>query len=305
MFKKAERKQAKLRLCLTGPSGAGKSYSALQIAKGLSPNNGKIAMLDSENGSGELYSNLTDYDIAQLTPPFHPQNYIEMIKAAAKAGYDVLIIDSLSHCYNGVGGLLDLHQQATMNRRDRNSFAAWSEITPIQNRLIDTILSAPLHIIATLRTKTAWEVVENDRGKKAPVKVGLSPIQREGLDYEFSVVFDLSSDGHIATASKDRTGLFDGEQFTPSPSTGQKLLKWLKTGIDQTEASTKLLTGLQSQVSSADTLSKLKTVWQEHEQDIENQLIPEHIDILKSDWLSKKKSLINNSSVSTTSHPSH
>jgi hypothetical protein len=184
MFRKAERKQSKLRLCLTGPSGAGKSFSALQIARGLSPN-GKIAMLDSENGSGELYSHLADYDVAPLSPPFHPQNYIEMINAAVKAGYDVLIIDSLSACYNGAGGLLDLHQQATMNRRDRNSFAAWSEITPIQNRLIDTILSAPLHIIATLRTKTSWEVVENSRGKKAPVKIGLSPIQREGLDYEF------------------------------------------------------------------------------------------------------------------------
>jgi hypothetical protein len=300
MFKKAEKKQAKLRLCLTGPSGSGKSFSALQIARGLSPK-GKIAMLDSENGSGELYSNLTDYDIAQITPPFHPQKYIEMINAAAKAGYDVLIIDSLSHCYNGAGGLLDLHQAATMARRDRNSFAAWSEITPIQARLINTILSAPLHILCTLRTKTSWEIVENDRGKKAPVKVGLAYQQREGLDYEFSVVFDLSSDGHVATVSKDRTGLFDGEQFTPSVDTGKKLHKWLNIGIDQSEASTKLLANLQSQISSANTLSTLKTVWQENEHDIDNQLIPEHIDTLKADWLSKKQSFaepINN-------HPSH
>jgi hypothetical protein len=300
MFKQAERKQSKLRLCLTGPSGAGKSFSALQIARGLSPK-GKIAMLDSENGSGELYSNITNFDIAQITPPYHPQKYIEMINAAAKANYDVLIIDSLSTCYNGVGGLLDLHQHATKSRRDRNSFAAWGDITPIQNRLIDTILSAPLHIIATLRTKTAWEVVENERGKKAPVKVGLSPIQKEGVDYEFSVVFDLSTDGHVATASKDRTGLFDGEQFTPSTETGKKLNKWLNIGIDQSEASTKLLVDLQSQISSSDTLSSLKTVWQENEQIIEDQLVPEHIDALKADWLSKKQSFadpINN-------HPSH
>jgi hypothetical protein len=299
MFKKATRKQSKLRLCLTGPSGAGKSFSALQIARGLSPK-GKIAMLDSENGSGELYSNITNFDIAQITPPYHPQKYIDMINAAAKANYDVLIIDSLSHCYNGVGGLLDLHQQATKSRRDRNSFAAWGDITPIQNRLIDTILSAPLHIIATLRTKTAWEVVENERGKKAPVKVGLSPIQKEGVDYEFSVVLDLSSDGHVATASKDRTGLFDGEQFTPSIETGKKLHKWLNIGIDQSVASTRLLGNLQTQISSSDTLSSLKTIWQENEQIIEDQLVPEHIDALKADWLSKKQSFapINN-------HPSH
>ena len=289
MFKKAERKQAKLRLCLTGPSGSGKSYSALQVAKGLSPN-GKIAMLDSENGSGELYSDIADYDIAQITPPFHPQKYIEMINTAAKAGYDVLIIDSLSHCYNGAGGLLDLHQQATMNRRDRNSFAAWSEITPIQARLINAILSSPLHIIATLRTKTAWEVVENDRGKKAPVKVGLSPIQREGLDYEFSVVFDLSTDGHVATASKDRTGLFDGQQqFQPSENTGKQLLQWLDSGVDVEESSTKQLAAFKEQLYKSDSIQSMKDWWHLNEPAID-QLLPEHIQEVKSCWLSKKES---------------
>jgi nucleoside-triphosphatase THEP1 len=310
MFNKAERKRSKLRLCLTGPSGAGKTYSALQIAKGLISNpNEKIAMIDTEKGSGELYSHLVDFDIAQLQPPFLIQKYIDMITTASQAGYSVLIIDSLSHGWIGEGGLLDQHQKVTQSRRDRNSFAAWGEITPMQNRLIDTILSTPMHVIVTLRTKTAWEVVENDRGKKQPVKVGLAPQQREGLDYEFSVVFDLSPDKHIAIASKDRTGLFDGEQFTPSPATGKKFLQWLDSGIDQSEASTQLLTNLQSQISSSDTMASLKAVWQQNEQMIENQLTSEHIEDLKTCWLSKKESFekpINNSSVSTmTSHPTH
>jgi hypothetical protein len=309
MFRKAERKQSKLRLCLTGPSGAGKTYSALQIAKGLQSNpNEKIAMIDTEKGSGELYSDLVDFDVAQLQPPFLIQKYIDMITNAGKAGYQVLIIDSLSHGWIGEGGLLDQHQKVTQSRRDRNSFAAWGEITPMQNRLVDAILSSPMHVIVTLRTKTAWEVVENDRGKKQPIKVGLAPQQREGLDYEFSVVFDLSPEKHIAIASKDRTGLFDQEQFTPSPATGKKFLKWLDSGIDQSEASEKILANLQSEIGSADNLSSLKMVWQQNEQDIENQLTNEQIETLQSCWLSKKKTFdgqINNHHVSDHAHPTH
>jgi nucleoside-triphosphatase THEP1 len=309
MFKKAERKQSKLRLCLTGPSGAGKTFSALQIAKGLLSNpNEKIAMIDTEKGSGELYSHLVDFDVAQLQPPFLVQKYIDMITNAGKAGYQILIIDSLSHGWIGEGGLLDQHQKVTQSRRDRNSFAAWGDITPMQNRLIDAILSSPMHVIVTLRTKTAWEVVENDRGKKQPVKVGLAPQQREGLDYEFSVVFDISPEKHIAIASKDRTGLFDGEQFTPSPATGEKFLQWLDSGVDPSEASSKLLTNLKSEITTANSLSSLKAVWQQNEQDIENQLSPEHIDDLKTCWLSKKESFdgkINNHPVSDPAHPTH
>jgi hypothetical protein len=233
LFKRAERKQAKLRLAICGPSGSGKTYSALLIAQGLG---GRVAMIDTERGSGELYADLSDYDVAQLTPPFTPDRYIELIKGAEAAGDNVCIIDSLSHAWTGEGGVLDLHDRAA--KAVKNSFTAWREVTPRHNALVDALLNADMHIIVTMRTKVAYEMVEetNASGKKVqkPVKIGLAPIQREGIDYEFTVVFDLSIDGHIASTSKDRTSLFDGQYFTPGIETGRKLLDWLNTGRDET-----------------------------------------------------------------------
>ena len=227
MFQKAQRNQTKLRLCLAGPAGSGKTYSALQIAKGLG---GRIAMIDSERGSGALYANICDYDVLQLNPPFDPKFYIEGIKAAEDAGYDVLIIDSLSHAWSGEGGILTIHDRVA--KAVRNSFDAWREVTPQHNLLVDAILSSTCHVIVTMRTKTGYEVI-TENGKTKVSKVGLAPIQREGLEYEFTCVLDLSAEGHIATASKDRTGLFDGIRFSPIPNTGRALLHWLENSQEE------------------------------------------------------------------------
>ena len=232
MFHKAHRGTSKLRLALMGPAGSGKTYSALQIAKGLG---GKIAMIDTERGSGSLYSHLVDFDVAELTPPFSPDRYVEAISAAEQAGYAVLIIDSLSHAWTGPGGVLDIHDKVT--KAVRNSFTAWREVTPDHNRLVDAMLGSACHVSVTLRTKTAYEVV-SEGGKTKVAKIGLAPQQRDGLEYEFTVVFDLSIDGHVATATKDRTSLFDGNYFTPDAETGVKILKWLNSGGCSTENET-------------------------------------------------------------------
>lgn len=224
MFKKAQRKAAKLRLALVGPSGSGKTYSALVIAKGLG---GRVALIDTERGSGELYSHLYEYDAAQLNPPFAPEKYIEGIKAAEAERYDILIIDSLSHAWSGEGGVLDLHDRAS--KSVRNSFAAWREVTPQHNALVDSILASSCHVIVTMRTKTAYEVT-NENGKTKVAKVGLAPVQRDGLEYEFTVVMDLSVDGHVANASKDRTGIFDGQHKVPDENMGRSLKYWLDGG---------------------------------------------------------------------------
>lgn len=224
MFKKAQRTEARLRLALCGVSGAGKTYSALLIAKGLLGGKGKIGMIDTERGSGALYSHMLDYDVAQLTSPFSPQKYIAAIKAAEEAGYGVLIIDSLSHAWAGEGGILDLHDKAA--KAVRSTFTAWREVTPQHNKLVDAILNSSCHIIATMRTKMAYEIQQED-GKTKVTKVGLAPIQREGLEYEFSVVLDLSVDGHIASASKDRTSMLDGLYFKPNEETGRWFREWL------------------------------------------------------------------------------
>ncbi len=269
MFRKAERKKAKLRLGILGPAGSGKTYSALLIAQGLG---GKVALLDTEHGSGELYSQMTDYDVATLTPPFTPQRYIEVIREAEKAGYNVLIIDSLSHAWQGEGGVLDMHDKASL--ATRNSFTAWREVTPHHNALVDAILQSPIHIIATMRTKTAYEVT-SENGKTKVAKVGLAPVQREGMEYEFTIVFDLSFDGHVATATKDRTSLFDGRHFVPNVETGKELLDWLESGVDTQNISEDIKDSLLERISQIENLFELRNWYKKHEYEI-NQLMPEH-----------------------------
>ena len=227
-FRKAERRKAKLRLGITGPAGSGKTYGALLVAFGLG---GKIAMIDTENGSGDLYSALGDYDVCALQAPYKVQKYLEAIKTAENAGYDVIIIDSLSHAWAGEGGLLDMQGKIADSGR-KNSFAAWREITPYHNKLVEAILSSPCHIIATMRSKMDYVQVENEHGKKEIRKVGLAPVQRDGMEYEFGTVFDLSAN-HVVNVSKDRTSLFDGQTFKLAEETGRILKNWLDSGIDK------------------------------------------------------------------------
>lgn len=231
-FKKAHRSKAKLRLAIAGPSGAGKTYSALLIASGIVPLE-KVAVIDTESGSADLYADLGGYSTVTINPPYSPQKYIEAIRAAEAAGFELIIIDSLSHAWNGEGGLLDQQGKAADSKYRGNSWAAWREITPLHNQLVETMLHTPLHVIVTMRSKT--EYIQTDvNGRKQIQKVGMAPIQRDGIEYEFTTVFDLSQN-HTATVSKDRTKLFDGQYFTPTADCGKALLQWLNTGAPATE----------------------------------------------------------------------
>ena len=227
-IRKAERRKAKLRLGITGPAGSGKTYGALQIAFGLG---GRIVLIDTENGSGDLYANLGEYDVCPLEAPYTVQKYLEAIKTCERYGYDVIIIDSLSHAWAGEGGLLEMHTKLTESSRSGNSYTAWGKVTPLHNQLIDAMLRSKSHIIATMRSKTEYAITQSDNGRSEIRKVGLAPVQRDGMDYEFGVVFDLSMN-HMATVSKDRTQLFDGQVFELSQETGQALSNWLNTGRD-------------------------------------------------------------------------
>lgn len=225
-IRKAERKKAKLRLGIAAPSGAGKTFSALMLAFGLG---GKVGLIDTEHGSGDLYAHLGDYDIIGIEAPYTVAKYTEALKAFEEAGYAVVIIDSLSHAWAGDGGLLD--KQGKIADRGTNSFAAWRTITPEHNALVDAMLRSPAHIIATMRSKQEYVLETNDKGKQTPKKVGMAPVQREGMEYEFTVMLDVDMH-HIASASKDRTGLFDGQFFKIDRDTGSRLLAWLETGTD-------------------------------------------------------------------------
>jgi len=235
-FHQAERRMSKLRLAIAGPAGSGKTYSALLIAFGMEAQSAKpkaqratIALIDTERGSGDLYAHLGPYDVCSITAPFEPEKYTAAIQAAEEAGYEVIIIDSLSHAWSGEGGILDLHGH--LADRSGNSWAAWRKVTPRHNRLVEAMLQSPCHIIATLRSKMEYtQVTEN--GKTAVKKLGMNPIQRDGMEYEFTLFLDLDLD-HLATATKDRTTLFDGRFFKPSQDTGRSLMAWLGEGKGQ------------------------------------------------------------------------
>ena len=222
----AERKRAKMKLALQGSSGSGKSMSALLLAHGMTDDWSKIAVIDTENGSASLYAHLGPYQVIQLSPPFSPERYIEAIKICEEAQVQVIIIDSISHCWEY---LLDIHANMP-----GNSFTAWAKITPRQSAFINKVLQSPCHVIATMRTKQDY-VLSEKNGKQVPEKVGLKAIQRDGVDYEFTIVLDLDL-SHYAVASKDRTNLFMGKpSFIIAEETGKQVLEWCNQGISVEE----------------------------------------------------------------------
>lgn len=253
MFKKAERKQAKLRLALAGPSGSGKTYSALLLAMGLG---GRIAVLDTEHGSASLYADLVDFDAMELHAPYSPERYIEVIVAAEQAGYDTLIIDSYSHEWTGSGGCLEQNETVAHQKFRGNTWAAWNETTPRHRRLTDKILTSSMHIICTMRSKT--ETVQGE-GKKI-LKLGMKSEQRDGTDYEFTVVLDLAHDGHIATAGKDRTKLFDQPELISS-ETGARLLNWLNSGLNPEDRAKEQLVDAIADIASAPDMAALESAY--------------------------------------------
>jgi len=223
--RRAQRSAAKLRLALDGAAGSGKTFSAIEIAFGLTDNKGKIVVIDTENQSADLYASLGEYDTVPLNPPYSPERYIAAIKKMEELGYDVIIIDSLSANWAGEGGALE--KQTSVTKRTGNGYTSWSEVTPGQNRLVEAMLSSKCHIIATMRSKMEYVMDKDQNGKTTIRKIGLMPIQRSGVEHEFTIVFDLDQE-HTASVSKDRSGLFDGKNFKPSRETGKQLKEWLR-----------------------------------------------------------------------------
>ncbi len=226
-LRKAERKQAKLRIGLSAPSGAGKTYSALLLASGIASSWDKIALIDTESGSGELYAHLGDYNVIQLEAPFSPERYIEAITAAEEAGMEVIIIDSTSHEWEGKGGCLEINESIAQAKFRGNPWSAWSETTPRHQRFIQAIVGSKCHIITATRNKIDTVMTEDKKVKK----VGTKEIQREGFEYELTVNFNIDRDTHKVMASKDRTEIFEGvDPFIITKETGKKLIDWALTG---------------------------------------------------------------------------
>ncbi|WP_333896634.1 ATP-binding protein [Mixta calida] len=258
-FEKAMRKKAKLRLALTGPSGSGKTYSALLVAKGIG---GKIAVIDTEKGSASLYSDVAEFDVLELDPPFSPERFIEAITAAEQAGYETLILDSITHEWSGVGGCLELVDTIAKTKFRGNTWSAWSEINPRHRLFLDSILRSPMHIIATMRSKTETAQVE-ENGRKKVAKLGMKSEQRDGVEYEFTTVLDIGHETHHAIASKDRTKLFsNSDPLILNEDAGKKLLGWLESGANPQEEALKQFVEAASAAESMDALKPLfEEVW--------------------------------------------
>lgn len=251
LFQKAERRQVKVKLGVTGPAGSGKTFSALRLAKGIA-GDGKVAFIDTENGSASLYSDRFDFDVLNVEAPFTPDKYVEAIKAAVDAGYKVAVIDSFSHAWEAV-----LDKKTAMDARGGNSFTNWGVAGKDLKTVLTEILQSDIHIIATMRSKTEYsQEKDSQSGKTVIKKLGLAPIMREGIEYEFSAVFDVGMN-HEAATSKDRTGLFVDKIFQVTEETGKQILAWLNTAkpAEQKPAPEK---ASQEQIAKLTELSKVE-----------------------------------------------
>ena len=226
-IKKAVRERVFLKLVITGPSGGGKTLGAIGVAKGLAPT-GKIGVIDSENRSASYYASRFDFDVIELEAPFTTQKYLEALRAFIDGGYEVVVIDSLTHEWAASGGILD--QKSQKDARGGNSFTNWNEMKQLHNKFVETLLQSKIHVVCTLRSKMEY-VMEEGANKKIEVKkIGLAPISSDGMEYEFGVMFDVERNSHLAIASKDRTGLFEGRSLNLDERVGRELADWLASG---------------------------------------------------------------------------
>lgn len=248
-LKQAQRKKAYLKLGISAPSGGGKTLGALLIGYGLMKEKypkenedfrwGKIAIVDTENGSGELYvgaeianTKIGHYNAVTLTAPFEAEKYIQAIDLCEESGIEVCIIDSTTHLWSGEGGLLE--QQSALSKRTGNGYTAWRDITPQHNKFVEKMLQTPMHIIATMRAKQEYALDKDDKGNNGfkVRKMGLEPEQRKGMEYEFTLFLEINAE-HEAFGSKDRTSIYDQKTFKIDPKVGQTLMEWLEGGTSE------------------------------------------------------------------------
>ena len=243
-LRQSSKKQARIKLALQGCAGSGKTYSALLLAHGLCNDWTKIAIIDSENGSADLYSHLGTYNVLNLSENFTPETYIEAIKVCEDAGIEVIIIDSISQCWDY---LLEYHANL-----QGNSFTNWQKVTPRINAFMQKILQSRSHVICTMRCKQDY-ILSEKNGKMVPEKVGLKAVMRDGIDYEFTIVFDINMK-HQAIASKDRTALFVNKpEFIITPATGQAILEWCNEGVS--------MEMIKSKINQAKTIEELTSIY--------------------------------------------
>jgi len=290
-LKQSQRQQVKLRLGLSGASGFGKTKSALLLAYGMTQDWSKIAVIDTENSSASLYSDLGNYNVLDLHAPYSPERYIQAIELCEKSNISVIIIDSVSHEWNCTGGCLEIHEKLG------GRFQDWANVTPRHQAFINKILQSPCHIITTTRRKIDYSLDIGSNGKTQVVKHGTKEITREGFEYELTINFELVNDDHLAKASKDRTGLFMNKpEFLITSQTGKQILEWCNAGIAETatlttSAKTEVTANLEelsehevyNQIQYCNSVSELLKLYNQY---------PQYQDSLKVDFENRKSFIL-------------
>ena len=275
-LEKSSRKQTKIKISLAGSSGSGKSFSAILLGYGLCNDFSKMCIIDTENYSASFYSHLGDFNVINLTAPFHPSKYVEAIQLCEQSGIEVVIIDNASHAWSGKGGCLELHDMETSKMRVPNSFTAWGLITPLYQAFIDAIINSSCHVISTLRSKSEYILAERN-GKQVPQKVGMAPMIRDGYEFEQSIAFDIDQ-MHKAFCTKDRSFLFqDRQPFVITTDTGRKILDWCNaaSGITANDIS--------KRINETVSIQDLLQLYQQY---------PQFKNVLQNEYEEKKRQII-------------
>jgi hypothetical protein len=282
-LQQTKRHNVKLRLGITGASGFGKTYSALQLAYGMTEDWSKIALIDTENASASLYSDLGNFNVLNLLPPYSPERYKEAISLCEASNMEVVIIDSITHEWQGAGGCLQIHEQLG------GRFQDWASVKPRHQKFIDKILQSKCHIITTTRRKTDYSLDVSSNGKSKVVKHGTKEITSEGFEYELSVNFELINENHLCKVSKDRTNLFSGKpEFIINGDVGKKLKSWCNQGAS--------LEMIQQEIKATTTLEGLRHLYQKYnslKQQITPLIMDRKVEIESTSQIIVNKHIIN------------
>ncbi|GAA4801769.1 AAA family ATPase [Litoribaculum gwangyangense] len=259
-LQQTKRHNVKLRLGISGASGFGKTYSALQLAYGMTNDWSKIAVIDTENASASLYADLGDFNVLNLNPPYSPERYIKAINICEEANMEILVLDSVSHEWQGDDGCLQIHEQLG------GRFQDWAKVKPRHQKFIDRILSSRCHIITTARRKTDYSLDVGSNGKSKVVKHGTKEITSEGFEYELTLNFELINENHLCKVSKDRTNLFQGKpEFIIDTEVGKQLKAWCHQGIS--------LENVLQEIRNITTVEGLRHLYHKHRA-IQKEILP-------------------------------
>ena len=254
-IRKAKREKIFVKVALIGPSGSGKSYGSLRLATGMASEikkktgkDAKILVANTESKRGEYYANEFNYDVVDIDPPHNPEKYVDVINFAIEQGYDILIIDSSSHEWEGKGGCLELQQQAG------GTYQSWAKVTPRHQKFINAIADSPIHIIATMRGKDQYEMNKDEKGRTQVQKLGVGAKQREGFEYEFTCSFLIDQKTNTCEVQKDNTHIFEHESsILLTEEHGKRIIQWADSGEGYTPVVRK-----DEEETSADDLAAIK-----------------------------------------------